>query len=204
MNLKGNTMYRPFFILILITISLLSSCAGQPANAKSLEDNQIPTTEPTQPLATEAPQVEVLSSTSLKDCPITVPQDPPFTAPAPYSPTSPFPDYFWYGTNSLWTLVPNSGVWPGLPFDGKGYGQKVFWWREGYVWTEEPEPEITVTAERLDASASTFEAFGGTNAYASDIGSAMLTGVEFPTQGCWKVTGKYKDAELSFVVWVAP
>jgi hypothetical protein len=91
-----------------------------------------------------------------------------------------------------------------LPYDGKGYGQKVFWWREGYSWTEEPQPKITVTAERLDASAPTYTTTDGTNAYASDIGSAMLTGVEFPTTGCWKVTGKYKDAELSFVVWVGP
>ena len=42
------------------------------------------------------------------------------------------------------------------------------------------------------------------NAYSDDIGSAMLTGVGFPTLGCWKVTGQYKDAELSVVVWVAP
>ena len=100
----------------------------------------------------ETAHAEVLSSTPPKDCPITVPQDPPFTPPAPYSPTSPFPDYFWYGDNSLWTLIPNSGIWAGLPHDGKGYGQKVFWWREGYSWTEEPQPEIIVTAERLDAS----------------------------------------------------
>jgi len=28
--------------------------------------------------------------------------------------------------------------------------------------------------------------------------------VDLPTLGCWKITGKYSDAELSFVVWVAP
>ena len=33
----------------------------------------------------------------------------------------------------------------------------------------------------------------------------MLVGVDFPTLGCWKITGKYAyaDVELSFVVWVA-
>jgi hypothetical protein len=33
---------------------------------------------------------------------------------------------------------------------------------------------------------------------------AMMTGVDFPSLGCWKITGKYKKSELSFVVWVAP
>ena len=198
-------MQKLTFLLPIFTIALLlTGCAGQPANAKSLQGNQKPTVVPAQPTATETPQEEVVSSAPSKDCPITIPQDPPFTPPAPYSPTSPFADYFWYGTNSLWTVVPKSGVWAGLPKDSQGYGQKVFWWREGYVWNEEPEPEITVTAERLDASAPIFSVSGGTNAYADDIGSAMLTGVGFPTLGCWKVTGKYKDAELSFVVWVAP
>jgi hypothetical protein len=32
----------------------------------------------------------------------------------------------------------------------------------------------------------------------------MLVGVDFPTLGCWKITGKYAGAELSFVIWVAP
>jgi hypothetical protein len=91
-----------------------------------------------------------------------------------------------------------------LPQDSQGYGQKVFWWREGYIWNEEPEPQISVTAERLDAPATPFEDSVGTNAYASDIGSAMLTGVSFSTPGCWKVTGEYADAELSFVIWIAP
>ena len=193
-----------FLLSTFIIASMLTACAGQPANAKSIQDNQKPTAVPTPPAPTATAQMDAVSSTPPKDCPITVPQEPPFTPPAPYSPESPWSDYFWYGTNSLWTVVPVGGVWAGLPYDGNGYGQKVFWWREGYIWTEEPQPEITVTAERLDASAPSSEVSGGTNAYASDIGSAMLTGVEFPTLGCWKVTGKYKDAELSFVVWVAP
>jgi hypothetical protein len=42
-----------------------------------------------------------------------------------------------------------------------------------------------------------------TNASA-DFGTAMLTGVYVPSLGCWKITGQYQEAELSFVVWVAP
>ena len=96
-------------------------------------------------------------------------------------------------------------MWYDLPDTPHGYVQKVFWWREGYVWNEEPEPNIIVSGERLDAKAPPLVGSQGTNAYASDIGSAMLAGVDVPTPGCWRITGRYNDeAELSFVVWVAP
>jgi hypothetical protein len=72
------------------------------------------------------------------------------------------------------------------------------------MWTEEPEPALIVTGERLDAQAPPLTSSQATNAYASDIGSAMLTGVDLPTLGCWRITGRYGTAELSFVVWVAP
>lgn len=47
-------------------------------------------------------------------------------------------------------------------------------------------------------------ASSATNAFASDIGSAMLVGVGIPAAGCWQITGRIKGAELSFVVWVPP
>jgi hypothetical protein len=30
----------------------------------------------------------------------------------------------------------------------------------------------------------------------------MVTGVNFPTLGCWEVTGDYHGDNLTFVVWV--
>jgi len=61
-----------------------------------------------------------------------------------------------------------------------------------------------MTGERLDESAPPLDVSQATNVYAPDIGSAMLIGAGFPTDGCWKITGRYKDAELSFVIWVTP
>jgi hypothetical protein len=61
-----------------------------------------------------------------------------------------------------------------------------------------------VTAERIDVKAPPGESSGATNASSGDIGTAMLVGVNLPTPGCWKITGRYKEDELSFVVWVAP
>lgn len=64
----------------------------------------------------------------------------------------------------------------------------------------EPEPAITVVGTRLDGP-GTFTAGPGTNASA-DFGEAMLVGVEIPTAGCWQITASYRDAVLSYVVWI--
>lgn len=193
------------FFSILILASFLVGCTpkavAQPNEVKALE-NPTPTALLEEP--TEVPaQPEVVPHDPPANCPITVPQDPPFIPPAPYDSLG-FEGEFWYGSTSLWTAVRQNGIWEALPHNPTGYTQKVFWWREGYVWNEEPQPELTVTGERLDLSAPPLIVSRATNAYAADIGSAMLVGVDFPTLGCWKIRGKYAEAELSFVVWVAP
>jgi hypothetical protein len=136
-------------------------------------------------------------------CPVTKAPAVPFVPPAPYPPQPPG-EFFWYGAESLWTALPLDGVWSGLPHNRDGYTQKVLWWREGYSWTAEPEPALTVTGRRLDAPAPPLNVSPATNAYAEDIQSAMLVGVDIPTIGCWEITGRYAGAELRFVVWVAP
>lgn len=198
-------MQRLCFSLSILA-ALLSSCAPkavvQPAGVNALQN---PTLTPApEPSPTVAPQSETVPYEPPASCPITVAQDPAFTAPTPYSPDSPFESNFWFGSKALWTDLPKNGIWSALPHNPEGYTQKVFWWREGYIWNKEPEPELTVSGERLDASAPPLIVSRATNAYADDIGSAMLVGVDFPTLGCWKITGKYAEAELSFVVWVAP
>jgi hypothetical protein len=89
-----------------------------------------------------------------------------------------------------------------LPDNPAGYTQKIFWWSDLFSLAKEPEPALVVTGYRLDAKAPPLKTYGATNASAGDIGDAMLTGVDFPTLGCWKITGEYKNTELSFVVWV--
>lgn len=200
-------MQRLYFLSsILIFAVLLVGCASPLAapsdNAKALENPTI-TNLPEKPAVTQTITPEIVPHDPPSNCPITVPQNPPFVPPAPYDALG-YEGEFWYGSNSLWTAVRESGVWEALPHNPEGYTQKVFWWRDGYVWTEEPEPVLTVTGERLDAPAPPLHASEATNASASDIGSAMLVGVDMPTLGCWKITGKYRDTELSFVVWVAP
>ncbi len=139
-------------------------------------------------------------------CPVTEPGEVPFspTSEAPEGPPELY-DAVWFGTPELWTMVDHDGqVWPDLPVGDDGsLTQKTFWWAEGYVFDEEPEPAITVTAEHLDGSAPTVQAGGpGTNGTHPDLGSFMLVGLEIPEEGCWRVTAEYREATLSYVVWV--
>jgi hypothetical protein len=78
------------------------------------------------------------------------------------------------------------------------------WWSSLYDLPKELEPALVVTGRRLDGDSPPLRFYGATNAMADDIGDAMLTGVDFPTLGCWEVKGEYKGNELTFTVWVAP
>lgn len=136
-------------------------------------------------------------------CPVTKRPDPRFIPPSPF-PEWPTLGEFWYGAAELWTAVPEDGEWRGLPHNEHGYTQKIFWWSKDYFWLDDPQPPLVVTGRRLDTDAPPLKVSPATNAFADDIQSAMLVGVDFPTTGCWEITGRYQDAELSFVVWVAP
>ena len=131
--------------------------------------------------------------------------EPAFVAPAPF-PKAP-PDYYgaaWYGDPALWTMLDRDGeIWSDLPRDEHGYGQKTFWWSTAWTPREEQQPAITVTGTRLDGDSSFSAGSPGTNATA-DFGTAMLVGVDIPAAGCWRLTGAYRGARLSYVVLVKP
>ncbi len=137
-------------------------------------------------------------------CPTTRPADPPFEPPLPYPPQAPWAGEFWHGTAELWTALPESGIWSGLPFGPGGYTQKLFWWRPGYEASQEPEPALEVAGRRLGDSRQAFTAGPATNASAEDIQTAMLVGIEIPAAGCWEITGRYQNSEVIFVVLVEP
>lgn len=133
-----------------------------------------------------------------ESCAVTQPPDPAFVPPSPYPAEPPGEDRFWHGTETPWTALPVDGTWQQLL-----YGEKVFWWREGYVWNEEPQPELTVTGRRLDGPAPVAEVSRATNAFHPSFNSAMLVGLDLPAPGCWEITGRHGNDELTFVVWVA-
>jgi hypothetical protein len=120
--------------------------------------------------------------------------------------TAPDPETKLYGDeNGLQVFISREGVWDQLPpgRDG-GYGQKIFWKYPGYSWTEDQTPDLDITAEQLDGEGYFVQTEPATNAFAESLyGSAILTGVGFPQAGCWQITGEYRGATLTFVVWVS-
>jgi hypothetical protein len=124
----------------------------------------------------------------------------PVTIGHPIPPTVPWRDqmFGWpraYGNGSLWvgSLWPHGVViiTPDLVGADGSMGMKFGWWRaaSGY---------LTITGRRLDAPAPPLSAqtagYGLTGFNAS--------GVTFPTEGCWQVTGKVGRVTLTFVTFV--
>lgn len=129
-------------------------------------------------------------------CAVTKPLDHPFVPPKPYSTRG----ADWFGTDKLWTLLPNDGIW--------GQGEKTLWFREEWShnqsWiTDESASKLSITARRLDAPTPPPEISAG-KVSNRDWNAFMLGGINFPAPGCWEITGRYEDAEVQFVVWVVP
>ena len=146
------------------------------------------------PAATES-----VSAAYPDGCAITRPPSRPFVPPVPLAPALVRGGEFWYGTPALWTSLRQDGTWSALPYHDGAYTQKVFWWSRDYKW----ESPLTVTGMRMDGSAAPLRASTATNAFAEDIGSSILVGVEVPAAGCWKITGHLKGMAVSFVVRVS-
>jgi hypothetical protein len=170
-----------------------------------------PTVQPVQPSLASigsspspSPSASVSgSATGGKACAVTRPI-PIFVPPSPFL-ASPPARYRsdWFGSAALWTMINHDGeIWKqsSLPHNPEGLTQKTFWWSADWPAGAEPEPAITVVGTRLDGS-GTFVYSPGTNAGA-DFGTAMLVGIDFPSPGCWQLTGRYRDAVLSYVVWI--
>ncbi len=125
-----------------------------------------------------------------RTCPVTLPTLPLFKPSGDSSdPSNPIYGDYWYGTNNLYTGLPLDGVWAG--------SMKVFWWSRNYGWAAEPIPALNITGERLDRTAPALTVDQATNG-----AGGMLTGISFPTTGCWRISGTYQSHTLSFVVWV--
>lgn len=140
---------------------------------------------------------------TLAECPVTIASAQPFVPPPPWSRAAPSGE-FWWGDDKLWTVLPNDGIWKGLPHNPNGYTQKLPWWNKDFKWVEEPLPALKVTGRRLDANAPPLLVSGANSGYEGTYKSFMMVGVDFPTGGCWQITGKYHDKETSYVVRVEP
>ena len=86
--------------------------------------------------------------------------------------------------------LPGGGVRATINADGS-IDAKYGWWRAG-------DGRIAINGRRLDARAAALRA-----TVPSGYGSGFqATGVTFATTGCWRVTGTFGHARVSFVVLV--
>jgi len=134
------------------------------------------------PRATPAPCIAPQERANVSGCPVTQPSDPPLTPPESLG-TKTGPYGFWYGNDALWVILRN---------DGMTWGGKFGWWRTA-------PGQLTIEGRRLDApspplAASIPSGYGDTG--------FQVSGLEFPTTGCWEVTGNVAGTELRFVVTV--
>jgi hypothetical protein len=130
------------------------------------------------------------------NCPITKPPDPAFVPPPPYPVAS---GGFYVGTPKLWVLVYPS-PWRGLPLWPEGYRQKIVWWSKGYDAKADPTPAIAIRGRRLDGNAPPLVVTGANGSWTTV--DFIMSGVNFPTTGCWEITGALKGAETKFIVSV--
>jgi hypothetical protein len=169
----------------LLATGCLAGCDQRPA-------------EPARVTTTAASRTAVNPSTpvTLADaerCPVTLPRG---TGPRGVSAD----DFFgWgssYGNGKLWV----GGLWPRGVIDAEpafvaadgSVGMKFGWWRA-------VPGKLRITGRRLDAAAPPArgivpDGYGDTGFQAS--------GVDFPTEGCWEVTGTLPATALEFVTFV--
>ena len=136
-------------------------------------------------------------------CPVTVPPAVPFTPRGEHE-MGKNDNSFWLGTEKLWISLRKSGeVWgwgpraPGHP----DLTAKLFWGSVDFDYRRREDYDLKVTGRRLDGDAPPLWVDRVTNALFVPH-AAMLTGVYVPAPGCWEITGEYRDAKVSFVVWV--
>lgn len=122
-------------------------------------------------------------------CPVTPPNHdiPPGQEDNPGADTAGY-----YGNGELWTVLPAKGIIREAPRGDGSVRAKFPWWRG-------VRGPLTVTGHRLNGPgprlrARVPEGYGATGFQAS--------GIIFPSEGCWKVTGTVGEANLTFVTLV--
>jgi hypothetical protein len=166
------------FLTTLLLLSVLVACTRAPAESTSATPVLITPTTSEQSDSRACPLAESIWVKPPDDSAV---QDPPA-----------FGYYFVNEDRSIWA----SAWWTGqedYPLRASKEGVKVGWFRPAGV-------ALEITGQRIDAQAAPLEAHIPC-CYPTRF---QATGLYFPTAGCWEVTAKAADSELSFVVLVEP
>ena len=130
-------------------------------------------------------------NTTARDCPIT---EPTWARLPEDSAVQNAPAYGYYFVNedsSMWA----SAWWTKQEENNLRAGEdiKVGWFRPAGA-------ELEITGQRLADEAAAL----GAHIPCCYPTRFQATGLVFPAEGCWEVTARAEDRQLSFVVWVEP
>lgn len=109
----------------------------------------------------------------------------------------------WFGSDKLAALIPRDGQWLGMG-EKHNFRNKFWWWHGGYKADSRSEKFLSLDVENLESG----ESFTVANATNARTGSddyqwnSMLFGMEFPSAGCWEITGSHKDQMIVIIVRV--
>lgn len=141
-------------------------------------------------------QTAIGQALSAESCPVTIGVAELFSAPFPSAP----PRRRWYGSERLAVQLPADGIWPTTK-PGNLIAIKLFWWSDSYK--PGTERNLGVTVEQFFKVQKAAVPIIGkpTTAHAKDLGGwTMLTGIDIPEKGCWKISASYLGQTLDFVV----
>lgn len=133
-----------------------------------------------------------------EQCPRTLGSDRVFAKPWPQAST-------WYGTEALAVILPKNGIWL-TTVPGHLIAVKVFWYSSEFQARSESETwddtGFKAHIKRLDEGPDNAEISEPNWAGGGSMGEnwTMLTGIDFPSSGCWEITGEYSGQSLTFVV----
>jgi hypothetical protein len=180
-------------VLGTLTIVLTLAACTPSAPSRTIASASSPRAAATAPSTISSSPPSHVTMADAEHCPVTLPRQagPPGSARQGL--------FGWgssYGNGKLWV----GGLWPhGVIAASRGFvdrlgrvGMKFGWWRK-------VPGRLHITGRRLDALAPPLQAdvpagYGATGFQSS--------GVTFPTEGCWEVTGTVHWTSLTFVIFV--
>jgi hypothetical protein len=176
----------------LMTACLLAACGSvdpspePPTAAPSLGS---PETSPSPSVA--APSLEPVTLADAEDCPVTQ-----TTVTPPEIGERLFGSHSAYGNEDLWAGgLGDNGIYTvgaDYPDPDGSIGIKIGWWRN-------VSGSVVISGRRLDAPAPPLVG-RGSDGYGR-VGF-QASGVSFPGEGCWEVTGRVGESELTFVMFL--
>lgn|SRR5438034_4975370 len=165
----------------LLAAVVLAACVNGGHAARSTASGK-----PTQATARKVTMADA------RRCPVTMPRH----GAAGVSPDDLFGWGSSYGNGKLWV----GGLWPhGVIAADPGFVEKDGATDMKFGWWRKVAGKLEITGRRLDGPAPPLDAnvpdgYGDTGFQA--------TGVTFPREGCWQVTGKIGRTSLTFVTFV--